>query len=73
MAPSSVLSLARDVPGTGSMVDWLAIGSACVMTAVIGLGFVLWEHREDERLARERLRRRVPLRHRASPGGRRRL
>jgi hypothetical protein len=40
------------------MVDWLAIGSACVMTALIGLGFVLWEHREDERLARERPRRR---------------
>jgi hypothetical protein len=52
------------------MVDWLAIGSASVMTAVIGLGFVLWEHREDKRLARERLRRRVPLRRRAPPGGR---
>jgi hypothetical protein len=51
------------------MVDWLAIGSACVMTVVIGLGFVLWERREDERLARERRRRRVPLRRRPSPGG----
>jgi hypothetical protein len=55
------------------MVDWMAIGSACVMTAVIGLGFVLWEHREDERLARERLRRRLPLRRRPPPGGRGRL
>jgi hypothetical protein len=55
------------------MVDWLAIGSACMMTAVIGLGLVLWEHREDERLARERLRRRVPLRRRGPPEGRGRL
>jgi hypothetical protein len=48
------------------MVDWLAIGSACVLTAAIGLGFVLWERHENERLARERLRRRVPLRRRAA-------
>ena len=44
------------------MVDWLSIVSACVLTALIGFGFVLWERYENNRLARERLRRRVPRR-----------
>ena len=56
------------------MVDWMAIAAACALTAVIGLGFVLWEHYETQRLARERHRRRTaepflvevpaPVRHR---------
>jgi hypothetical protein len=54
------------------MVDWLAIAIACMLTAAIGLGFVLWEHYEAQRLARARVRRRmaepalvrVPARHR---------
>ena len=54
------------------MVDWLAIAAACVLTAVMGLGFVIWEHYEAHRVARERVRRRllapalvrVPTRHR---------
>ena len=46
-----------------AMVDWIAIVSACGMTGIVGLGFVLWERYESQRLARERLRRRIP-RHR---------
>ena len=42
------------------MVDWLAIVFACVLAALIGIGFVVWERYENERLARERLRRRIP-------------
>jgi hypothetical protein len=57
----------------------MAIAAACALTAVIGLGFVLWEHYETQRLARERLRRRavepalirVPARHRLDVRGRR--
>jgi hypothetical protein len=49
------------------MVDWLAILSACALTALVGFGFVLWERYEDDRLARERLRRRLPRRRRALP------
>jgi hypothetical protein len=49
------------------MIDWLAIVSACVLAALIGFGFVLWERHEDERLARARLRRRLPRRHRPVP------
>jgi hypothetical protein len=49
------------------MVDWLSIVSACVLTALIGFGFVLWERYENNRLARERLRRRVPRRRRPVP------
>ena len=41
------------------MVDWIAIAAACGMTAVIGLGFVLWEHYETQRASRERVRRRM--------------
>ena len=41
------------------MVDWIAIAAACAMTAVIGLGFVLWEHYETQRASRERVRRRM--------------
>lgn len=41
------------------MVDWMAIAAACALTAVIGLGFVLWENYETQRAARERLRRRM--------------
>ena len=48
------------------MVDWLAILSACVLTALVGFGFVLWERYENDRLARERLRRRLPRRRRAA-------
>jgi protein-S-isoprenylcysteine O-methyltransferase Ste14 len=44
------------------MVDWVAIISACGLAAVIGLGFVFWERYENERLGRERFRRRVPRR-----------
>jgi hypothetical protein len=40
------------------MVDWIAIVSACGLTAVIGLGFVLWERYERQWLLRERLHRR---------------
>ncbi len=46
------------------MVDWLAIVFACVLAALIGIGFVLWERYENERLARARLRRRIPRRRR---------
>lgn len=41
------------------MVDWMAIAAACALTAVVGLGFVLWENFEVRRAARERLRRRL--------------
>ena len=41
------------------MVDWMAIAAACVLTAVIGLGFVLWERYETQRTSRERARRRM--------------
>ena len=41
------------------MVDWIAIAAACAMTAVIGLGFVLWEHYETQRASRERVRRQM--------------
>jgi hypothetical protein len=44
------------------MVDWIAIGSACGLAAIVGVGFVLWERYEDERLARARLHRRIPRR-----------
>jgi hypothetical protein len=44
------------------MVDWIAILSACSLAAVIGLGFVLWERHENDRLGRERLQRRLPRR-----------
>jgi hypothetical protein len=55
-----------------AMVDWMAIAGACGLTAAIGVGLVLWEHYEDQRLARSRRRRedrdpapvRVPSRHR---------
>ena len=63
------------------MVDWMAIATACLLTAVVGLGFVLWEHYETLRLTRERLRRRTaepvlvrvpaPARHRLDVRGRR--
>jgi hypothetical protein len=46
------------------MVDWLAIVFACVLAALIGVGFVLWERYENERLSRARLRRRIPRRRR---------
>jgi len=56
------------------MVDWMAIAAACVLAAVIGLGFVLWEHYDSKRTSRERVRRRMsapalvqvpaPVRHR---------
>ena len=49
------------------MVDWLAVVSVCVLASLVGLGFVLWERYESERLARERLRRRVPRRRRPVP------
>jgi hypothetical protein len=49
------------------MVDWLGIVSACGLAAVIGFGFVLWERYENDRLARERLRRRMPRRRRPVP------
>jgi hypothetical protein len=42
------------------MLDWVAIIAACVLVAVAGLGFVLWERHEGETLARERPRRRLP-------------
>jgi hypothetical protein len=51
------------------MVDWLAIASACILTALIGFAFVLWERYETERLARDRLRRRLSRRRRPSPLG----
>ncbi|HET7340325.1 MAG TPA: hypothetical protein VFL90_02600 [Methylomirabilota bacterium] len=41
------------------MVDWMAIAGACGLTALVGVGFVLWEHYENQRAARERLRRRM--------------
>jgi hypothetical protein len=49
------------------MVDWLAIGFACALAALIGVGFVLWERYENERLARARLRRRTPRRRHPRP------
>jgi hypothetical protein len=49
------------------MVDWMAIVVACALAALIGLGFVLWESYENERLARGRLRRRVRRRPRPKP------
>ena len=36
------------------MVDWIAILSACGLAAIVGLGFVLWERYETERLGRAR-------------------
>jgi hypothetical protein len=55
-----------------AMVDWMAIAGTCGLTAAIGVGFVLWERYEAQRLARERHRRvyeepapvRVPSRNR---------
>jgi len=44
------------------MMDWIAIVSACAMTGIVGLGFVVWERYEGQRLARERLHRRIPRR-----------
>lgn len=41
------------------MVDWMAIAAACALTAVVGLGFVLWENFEMRRASRERMRRRL--------------
>lgn len=49
------------------MVDWLAIAFACALAALIGIGFVLWERYENERLARARLRRRIPRRRHPRP------
>jgi hypothetical protein len=49
------------------MFDWLSIVSACGLTGLIGFGFVLWERYENNRLARERLRRRLPRRRRPVP------
>jgi hypothetical protein len=46
------------------MVDWIAILSACGLAAIVGLGFVLWERYESERLGRARLQRRIPRRQR---------
>jgi hypothetical protein len=47
------------------MVDWIAILSASGLAAIVGLGFVLWERYESERLDRARLqRRRIPRRQR---------
>jgi hypothetical protein len=37
----------------------MAIAAACALTAVVGLGFVLWENYEMQRAARQRLRRRM--------------
>jgi hypothetical protein len=48
------------------MVDWLAIGSACGLAAIVGVGFVLWERYESEGQARARLQRRIPRRQRRS-------
>jgi hypothetical protein len=44
------------------MVDWIGIVSACGLAAIVGLGFVMWERYESQRLARERLHRRIPRR-----------
>ena len=41
------------------MVDWMAIAAACALTAVVALGFVLWENFETRRAIRERMRRRM--------------
>jgi hypothetical protein len=38
------------------MMDWIAIGSACGLAGVVGLGFVVWERYENRRLLRERPR-----------------
>jgi hypothetical protein len=48
------------------MVDWIAIGSACGLAAIVGVGFVLWERFESQRLSRARLHRRIPRRQRRS-------
>jgi hypothetical protein len=47
------------------MLDWIAIASTCGLALIVGVGLVLWERYEVERLARERLLRRVPRRGRA--------
>jgi hypothetical protein len=44
------------------MVDWIGIVSACGLAVIVGLGFVMWERYESQRLARERLHRRIPRR-----------
>jgi hypothetical protein len=44
------------------MADFIGIVSACGLAALVALGFVMWERYEDTRLARERMRRRVPRR-----------
>jgi hypothetical protein len=44
------------------MADFIGIVSACGLAALVGLGFVMWERYEDTKLARERIRRRVPRR-----------
>jgi hypothetical protein len=52
--------------------DWVTLVSACGLAAVIGVGFVLWERYENDRLARNRLHSRVPRRlsrHRPRPIG----
>jgi hypothetical protein len=51
---------------SSGMVDWIAIGSAGGLAAIVGVGFVLWERYESERLARARLQRRIPRRQRRS-------
>jgi hypothetical protein len=48
------------------MVDLIAIGSACGLAVIVGLGFVVWERYESERLARARLEHRALRRRRAS-------
>jgi hypothetical protein len=55
------------------MVDWLAIFSGSVLAVLLGVGFVLWERYDNERLARQRRRRRGRPRRRplASDVGRR--
>jgi hypothetical protein len=42
--------------------DWVVLVSACGLAAIIGVGFVLWERYEDDRLARARLNGRMPRR-----------
>ena len=41
------------------MVDWMAIAAACALTALVGVGFVLWENYETRRAERASLRRRM--------------
>ena len=41
------------------MVDWMSIAAACGLAAAVGLGFVLWEQYEAQRVARASLRRRM--------------